>query len=93
VRRKGEKPVVCEPLIWSETGTIAASIKTGDRWLYAWMMQQCVPMQKLARLSGINGDRLEELWSGADPTDEELEALAVPLRTDAVSLQASTRWP
>jgi hypothetical protein len=89
VRRKGEKPVVHQPLLWTEDGVIAHSIRTGDGWLYAWIAQQCVHMEKLSKRSGISMAMLDDLWGGDEPTDGELEALAEPFRTDAASIRAS----
>lgn len=42
-RRKGEKAVVHEPLLWSEDCCIRRAILTGSNWLFAWITQQCVP--------------------------------------------------
>lgn len=91
-RRKGEKPVVHEPLLWSESSTVARAIRTGDGWLYAWVLQQNVPVAQLSRGSGLTIERLDTLWRGAPPSDEELIVLAEPLRTDAASLAASVDY-
>jgi hypothetical protein len=88
-RRKGEKPVVHEPLVWSETCIVANMIRTGDRWFYSWTMQQSA--RHLHR-TGIASERLTELDRGAMPTDDELEKLAVPFRTDTGSLKASIEF-
>ncbi|OJY63003.1 MAG: hypothetical protein BGP16_10500 [Sphingobium sp. 66-54] len=88
-RRKGEKPIKHKPLLWSDDGPIARAIRTGDSWLYAWVAQQCVPMETLSRRSGIAMARLDDLWRGAGATEGELEALAGPFGTDVESLRAS----
>ena len=90
MRRKGERPIVHPPLSWSEQSTVARVIQTGDRWLYAWVMQQSA--RNLSRKSGIPQARLDELYHGGDPTEEELAALAGPLRTDVPSLKASIAY-
>jgi hypothetical protein len=89
IRRRGEKSVVHEPLLWSEDCTVARGIRSGDNWLYAWIAQQAVHMEKLSKGSGIPAARLDDLWRGQEATDGELEALAGPFRTDAASLRAS----
>lgn len=94
-RRKGERPVVHESIVWSETCGIARSIRTGDRWYQAWVVQQCLSLAKIMRLSGIGQARLEEFWRDEDPTPDEIAALARPFRTDPASLRASidfSRW-
>lgn len=88
-RRKGERPVVHEPIVWSETCGIARSIRTGDRWYQAWSVQQCLSEDRVARRTGISRERLRALWYDGSPTPGEVEALAVPFRTDPASLQAS----
>ncbi|MBN8818708.1 MAG: hypothetical protein J0I80_08310 [Sphingomonas sp.] len=92
ILRKGEKPVVHEPLLWSEDCTIARAIRTGDNWLYAWIAQQAVAMEKLSKRSGIPAARLDDLWRNQEATDGELAALAGPFRTDAASLRASINF-
>lgn len=89
MRRKGEKPVVHEPLIWSQTCTVANAIKSGDRWFYAWAMQQCV---RSFRKTGIASERILALDHGAIPTEEELSALAITFRTDVQSLASSIEF-
>ena len=88
-RRKGERPIVHEPIVWSENCGIARMIRAGDRWYHAWVVQQCLSRPKLIRLSGISHTRLDEIAAGEAPTPEEVIALAKPFRTDPASLQAS----
>lgn len=78
------------PLVWSEDCTVAHGIRTGDRWLFAWAFQQSA--RDLGKRSGIRAERLDALNRGAEPTDEELVMLAVPLRTDPGSLKASIEY-
>ncbi len=89
-RRKGEKTVVHEPLAWSETCTVARMIRTGDRWFYAWTVQQSA--RNLSRDANLPPGRISELDRGAMPTDDELAFLALPFRTDAQSLKASIEF-
>lgn len=91
-RRKGEQPVIHEPLVWSESCTVARMIRTGTGWLDAWMMQQSVSMSKLSRKSGLSMGRLWELVQGAEVAEGELERMAGVLRTDPGSLAASVRY-
>lgn len=91
-RRKGEKPIAHDLLVWSEHCPVANMIRTGDRWFYAWIVQQNVRgLDKLSRQSGLSMERLDDFWRGAEPTEGELEALAGPLRTDVASLRASVK--
>jgi len=89
-RRKGEQTVVHEPLVWSETCTVARMIRTGDRWFYAWTVQQSA--RNLSRDTKLAPARISELDRGAAPTDDELALLAVPFRTDVLSLKASIEF-
>lgn len=88
-RRKGEKPVIPEPLVWSDSCTVARMIRTGTGWLDAWMMQQGVSMSKLSRKSGLSMERVLELVQGAEVAEGELERMAGVLRTDVASITAS----
>jgi hypothetical protein len=88
-RRKGEKPVAPQTLVWSEDCHIARSIRTGSGWLDAWIMQQNVNLETLAKRSRVAPERLRELLHNREVTETELEALAGPFRTDAGSLRAS----
>ena len=89
-RRKGEKPVPRSPLLWTDPWCrIPQALREGNGWLYCWYSQQCVPIPRLARQSGVPETRLRELELGEAPTLEELAALAGPLRTDVASLRAS----
>lgn len=93
MRRKGEKKYVHPPLYWSEQSTVAHCIRTRDRWLVAWIIQQGGDgLRKLAKGNAISQGRMNELWQGADPSDAELELLAPCLRTDAASLRASVAY-
>jgi hypothetical protein len=92
MRRKGERPVVHQPISWPEAHTIRRRIESGDRWLYAWIAQQCAGGGKLAKKSGMTQERIDEIFYGAEPTEEELTLLAVPLRTDAITLRASMKF-
>lgn len=89
MRRKGEKPLVKEPYIWSETCTIARSIRTGAGWLDAWVAQQSVILDKVGRRSGITPERLVQLLHSHEVTDQEAESLALAFRTDAGAIMAS----
>jgi hypothetical protein len=92
-RRKGEKAVIHPPTIWSETGGTARSITSGDSWFCAWYSQAWLSgIGKLAKRVGIPETRLDQLWRSAEPTDSELQALAIPFRTDAASLRASFEY-
>lgn len=88
-RRKGERPVVHEPVMWSDSCGIARAIRTGDRWYRAWTVQQCLSADRIVRQTGINRGRLDEFWRDDLPTPQEVAALAGVFRTDATSLQAS----
>lgn len=89
-RRKGEQPVVHQPIGWSEDCVIAHMIRRGDNWFRAWFVQINVRgLDRLGTRLGISSDRLEALWRGAIATDQELEALATPFNTDATTLCAS----
>lgn len=88
-RRKGEKPVVHEPLIWSDEGIIARRIRAGDGCLDAWIAQQTVYLEKLGRLSALPIERLRVLLRSHDVTEAEAAALAGALRTDTASLMTS----
>lgn len=61
---------------WGPIHPVQRGIRTGDRWLYAWIMQACTPYPLVARKTGIAADRLFALEAGAPPTPEECVALA-----------------
>ena len=91
-RRKGEKPVIHEPVTWSETGVIARIISTGTGWLDAWIMQQGVPLDRLSRRSGLAPERLRELLYRHDATRDELAAMAPVFNTDLGTMFSSMEF-
>lgn len=91
-RRKGEKPVIHQPVTWSETCSIARSISTGTGWLDAWIMQQCIPLDRLSRRSGLAPERLSALLYAHDATRDELAAMAGPFNTDVETMFASMEF-
>jgi hypothetical protein len=88
-RRKGEQPVSKVVVDWSDDHPVAGSIRRGDKWFFAWLMQMCTPYWRLAKRTGIAEARLREINGGSVITRAELEALAKAWWITPEGLQAS----
>ncbi|SCW61327.1 hypothetical protein SAMN02927924_01656 [Sphingobium faniae] len=77
-RHKGERPIDRSQsyMPYGPDHPVALAIATGSRWFDAWHHQSGLPYVKLARLSGIEMDRLFHLSYGYPVRHSELLALA-----------------
>lgn len=64
-------------------------VATGTDWFQAWIMQACTPLDRLARASKVDWERVHDICAGATPTRDELTAFAAVWNVD-VELVIST---
>jgi hypothetical protein len=81
MRRKGERKLV---KTWSPyaVDAIRHMIATGTDWFQAWIMQACTPLDRLARASKVDWERVHDISAGALPTRQELTAFAAVWNVD-----------
>ncbi len=75
-RRKGERPVLKPLMTLTPDSPVVRCIADGDRWFQAWMMQECTPLPKLVRVTGIPAARIDALSRGGRVSRAEIDALA-----------------
>jgi len=92
-RRKGERPLVKELDNWSSDHPVAHAIRSGDPWFGAWQRQKCLPLVKLARLTGIPLQRFTAIEYGGAISRAEVDALARVWSISAGDLIASMPSP
>src|SRR5690606_1540696 len=94
-RRKGERPIYKKVRAYAPDHPVARRIAEGDHWLNAWIGQMATPWPTLTRKARIPLERLRQFERGADPTQEEIQALAtlwlVPLEGLWESIEKSRR--
>lgn len=76
MRRKGEKKLAKQWQPWGDGHPVARAMRTGSSWWTAWTSQACTPWPQIERRTGITIARMFELDRGADPSADELAALA-----------------
>ena len=81
MRRKGERKL---QKTWPPYAVEAIRhiIATGTDWLQAWIMQACTPLDRLARASKVDWERVHDICAGARPTRDELTAFAAVWNVD-----------
>ncbi|USU13439.1 hypothetical protein NF701_06330 [Sphingomonadaceae bacterium OTU29THOMA1] len=75
-RRKGERPVTVHLDTWSSNHPVYRTIRDGDHWFDAWMMQKSTSIASLSQLTGIPGSRLFSMPSTSRVSMAEVDALA-----------------
>jgi len=76
MRRKGERKLEREWMLWGPSHPVARAIATGTNWLDAWTGQACSPWSVVTKRTGISTDRLYRLADGDPVTRDEVEQLA-----------------
>lgn len=76
MRRKGKKPVTRTQLAITPSSPVMRVIADGDTWFNAWTFQQCTPLARLARTTGLPMGRLCAIEQGDRISRAEIDALA-----------------
>lgn len=76
MRRKGEKPVLKTLLEITPSSPVMRTIASGDPWFKAWSFQQCTPMARLVRTTGLTAGRLAAIEQGDRISRAEIDVLA-----------------
>jgi hypothetical protein len=75
-RRKGELPVLKQMVGWSADHPVAHSMARGSTWFQAWIGQMATPYARLAKMTQISVERIQQIADGATIRHGELIALA-----------------
>ncbi len=75
-RRKGEAKLTPAQWHWAVGIPMERAINGGSHWFDAWVQQCCTPLARLAKVTGIDRDRLHGIRYQGDPTGGEIALLA-----------------
>lgn len=88
--RKGERPIAKPVRPYTSDHPVARWIADGDHWLAAWVGQMTTSWATITRKTKITQVRLEQFsYEGAEPTDDEILALAELWRVTPEGLRRS----